>query len=260
MKVVLIGAGNLATHLGQTLKDAGVEVGQVYSRTETSAQLLANRLDCRWTIRTEEIVEGADYYIFSVKDSVLEQLVVDICCRIKQGIFAHTAGSIPCDVFKDKVEYYGVIYPLQTFSKARSIDFKDVPVFIEGNNVNVTHQLKALVRLLSSRIYPLTSEARQYLHLAAVWSCNFANHCYAIANEVLAQQQIPFEVLLPLINETTRKLNELQPKEAQTGPAVRYDKNVIEKQILLMQDNPLWVALYEQFSCSIYTMSSSKTK
>lgn len=258
MNIVIIGAGNLATQLGLALKDAGQEVVQVYSRTEESAKLLADRLSCAWTISTNDILEDADCYIFSVKDSVLELLITEVCKKISKGTFLHTAGSMPYDIFKAKVKCYGVLYPLQTFSKERKVDFKEIPIFIEGSTVEAYRRLQMLAELLSPKIYPLTSEARRYLHLAAVWACNFTNHCYTIAQDVLEREQIPFEVLLPLINETARKVNEVKPNKAQTGPAVRYDRNVIEKQINLMESSPLQQELYKLLSKSIHKMNSNK--
>lgn len=260
MKVVLIGAGNLATNLGKAFKKAGIEVVQVYSRTKKSAKLLSDILVCNWTIDIQEIVDDADYYIFSVKDKVLEQLIIDVCSHIKTGIFLHTAGSMSCDVFKNKVNKYGVFYPLQTFSKNSYVDFENIPIFIEGNSIEVSQQLEMLAKKISINVYTLTSEVRQYIHLSAVWVCNFVNHCYSIGQDILAQHGIPFKVLLPLIYETTKKVSYLQPKEAQTGPAVRGDKNIIEKHIKLMHDNPQWQELYKNFSQNIYDMSSSKKK
>lgn len=275
MKIVLIGAGNLATHLGKALRAAGHDMLQVFSRTMQSAETLASLLDAEPLTDIAQVRDDADVYIFSVKDSALVQLVAQLCRheadglgedgvvnalrKAKKGeherVFLHTAGSMPMSVFKGMAQHYGVLYPMQTFSKQREVDFSIIPCFVEANDEFAQKQIEGLAREISGRVYQLSSEDRKYLHLSAVFACNFANHCYAISQELLEEHGIPFDVMLPLINETAAKVHEMMPKDAQTGPAVRYDENVLGKQSKLLENHPHFKKVYDSMSKSIHGLN-----
>ena len=255
MKIVLIGAGNLATHLGKALHAAVHDMVQVFSRTMQSAETLASLLDAEPLTDMAQVRDDADVYIFSVKDSALEQLISQLCGGEKK-VFLHTAGSMPMSVFREKALHYGVLYPMQTFSKQREVDFSIIPCFIEANDEFALKQIEGLAGQISHRVYQLSSEDRKYLHLSAVFACNFANHCYAASQELLQQHGIPFDVMLPLIDETAAKVHGMTPKEAQTGPAVRYDENVIGKQIRLLENQPYFQKIYDCMSKSIHELES----
>lgn len=255
MKIVLIGAGNLATHLGKALHAAGHDMVQVFSRTMQSAETLASLLDAEPLTDMAQVRDDADVYIFSVKDSALEQLISQLCGGEKK-VFLHSAGSMPMSVFREKALHYGVLYPMQTFSKQREVDFSIIPCFIEANDEFALKQIEGLAGQISHRVYQLSSEDRKYLHLSAVFACNFANHCYAASQELLQQHGIPFDVMLPLIDETAAKVHGMTPKEAQTGPAVRYDENVIGKQIQLLENQPYFQKIYDCMSKSIHELES----
>ena len=255
MKIVLIGAGNLATHLGKALHAAGHDMVQVFSRTMQSAETLASLLDAEPLTDMAQVRDDADVYIFSVKDSALEQLVSQLCGGEKK-VLLHTAGSMPMSVFRGKALHYGVLYPMQTFSKQREVDFSIIPCFVEANDEFALKQIEGLAGQISHRVFQLSSEDRKYLHLSAVFACNFANHCYAASQKLLQQHGIPFDVMLPLIDETAAKVHGMTPKEAQTGPAVRYDENVIDKQIQLLENQPYFQKIYDCMSKSIHELES----
>lgn len=192
---------------------------------------------------------------FSVKDAVLPDLIRQI--KPNNGLWVHTAGSVPMEVFEGHVQRYGVLYPLQTFSKDRRISLEGVPVFLELNNPEDEKILKKVAKALTKEVHWLSSEKRKSLHLAAVFACNFTNHMYALAAKVLEKQDIPYDVLLPLINETAAKIGEIPPAEAQTGPAVRYDKNIIDKQMAMLED-PAMRTIYQLLSQNIYKENNMK--
>ncbi len=261
MKIVLIGAGNLATNIGIALLNAGHDILQVYSRTAESADTLAKKLGCIPITDLHEVCNDADIYIVAVKDSAITDIIPLLCCGYrKDKVFVHTAGSIPMNVFQRYASHYGVIYPMQTFSKGHIVDFNELPCFIEANDEQTATVVKELVSTISSVIYELSSESRKYLHLSAVFACNFVNHCYDIASKILKRHGIPFDVMLPLIDETARKVHVLPPQQAQTGPAVRYDKNVINSQLELLKDNPDLQKIYCLISGSIHQMAENKKK
>ena len=195
-------------------------------------------------------------YIVSLKDAAFVQLLPEIVAGKENALWVHTAGSIPMDVWAGKVNRYGVFYPMQTFSKQRTVDFRQIPVFVESNSAEDTRTLKDIASVLSENVYEADSEQRKSLHLAAVFTCNFTNHMYALAAGLLKKYGLPFEVMLPLIDETARKVHELEPRLAQTGPAVRYDENVIGEHLQMLSDEPDMQELYRLISESIHRQSS----
>lgn len=234
MKTVLIGRGRLATNLQRALLESGHEVVSINSRTLDGLPL------------------SADVFVIAVKDSALP----DVICHATKGrenqLFVHTAGSMPLSLFEGCTMRYGVFYPMQTFSKERQADFADIPIFLEANGPEALTTLNALAASISRSVYNLSTEERKYLHLAAVFACNFVNHCYDMAATVLEQHGLPFSVMLPLIDETARKVHELHPRQAQTGPAVRYDENVIRMQSELLAEKPELQRIYLQLSENIH--------
>ncbi|MBR1503863.1 MAG: DUF2520 domain-containing protein [Prevotella sp.] len=236
MKIVFVGSGNLATQLSLALKDAGKDIVQVFSRTETHAKMLADKLGCDYTASVEAVRKDADVYIFSVKDDALNGLIAAVCDSRPTALFLHTAGSVAMDVFKGYAQHYGVLYPMQTFSKNRRVVFSEIPCFVEASSEADLSAVRMLAESVSCHVVDCDSEKRKKMHLAAVLACNLTNHCYRLAERVLEREQIDFDLFLPLIEETARKVRTLSPKEAQTGPMVRYDKSVMEMQMAMLPD------------------------
>lgn len=249
MKIIFLGSGNLATRLSLEMYRKGMRIGQVYSHTPENAERLAAQLGCPWTTVPEEVDTDADLYVFSLKDTVLADVIVRI--RPNNGLWVHTAGSMPMDVFSGYTADYGVMYPMQTFSKARPVDFSVIPFVLEANTPENAGKLLQIAGALSGNVRFLSSDKRKSLHLAAVFACNFTNHIYALAVKILQGQEIPADVLLPLIDETAAKVHTMTPAEAQTGPAIRYDENVINKH-LAMLDDPDMRSVYQLISQSIH--------
>ena len=236
MRIVFIGSGNLATHLSLALKAASEIIIQVFSRTEEHAKELAEKLDCNYTVDVDGIEKSADVYIFSVKDDAISEIAAAVCKNASNAVFIHTAGSVPMDVFKEYAQHYGVLYPMQTFSKARRVDFRPIPCFIEGSDEQTLDLIRHLAESISDQVVLANSEKRRKLHLAAVLACNLTNHCYRLAERVLQEEQIDFRLYQPLIDETAKKVSEMSPRNAQTGPMVRYDVNVMNRQLELLSD------------------------
>ena len=207
-RAVLIGRGNVATRLGQALRGAGHEVIAVGGRT-----------------RVAPVPQDADIYIIAVSDRCIPQV----------GLVVHTAGSVPMDVLPQRRR--GVLYPLQTLSRARQIDFARVPLFIESDSD--LPLLREVASSVSGSVRVLDSARRRSIHLAAVFCSNFTNAMYSMAYRLLRREGIPFEALLPLIDETAAKVHDLVPHEAQTGPAVRWDTEVMDAQRALLPDEEM---------------------
>ena len=237
MKVVLIGRGRLATNLEHALLAVGHEVVSINSRT------------------LEALPMEADVFVVAVKDTALTDVIRAATKGRENQLFVHTAGSMPMDHFAGQTAHYGVFYPMQTFSKTRLVDFNDISLFLEASDDTSMERLKKLAATLTTHIFELDSEGRKHLHLAAVFACNFVNHCYALSAEVLAAKGLPFSVMLPLVDETAQKVHELAPKDAQTGPAVRGDQNVLQMQANMLADNPAVKQIYEALSNNIQRLA-----
>lgn len=257
MNITLIGAGNLATNLGKALCRAGHRIVQVYSRTMQSAEVLADAVGAEPVADIGGVTAEADIYILSVKDSVLPSLLPPLCKGKEGKLFLHTAGSIGMDVFEGCARSYGVLYPMQTFSKQREVPFADIPFFIEGSDAGALDGARALAASVSDKVYVLASDGRRTLHLAAVFASNFVNHCLAVSSELLSGCGLPFDVMYPLIDEVIAKAHAMPPADAQTGPAVRYDVNVIERHAAMLAAQPMFRKIYEDMSRSIHAMSQN---
>ena len=266
MELVFIGAGRLATQLAQALYAKGHHIRVVYSRTMASAQALAEKVGA---VPTDDIttlpypVAGdsqspTDAIIMAVKDDAIPWLAAQLAevgdaskrRNLSCPVF-HTAGSVPAATLGN-IAHYGVIYPMQTFSKERQVDFSRIPFFIEASDDETLAVAQSIAASVSGQVTVLDSERRRQLHLAAVFACNFANPCYTLAADILERNGLDFKLLLPLIEETAAKAGDMHPREAQTGPAVRYDKTVIDRQSAMLAENPLTRQIYELMSESIH--------
>ena len=237
MKIVIIGSGNLATQLALALKDVNHSIVQIFSRTASHAQELANKIGCSYTASLEAVLSDAELYILAVKDDALASLAATLCASRPGALFLHTAGSMPLSVFEGHASQYGVLYPMQTFSKNRRVNFREIPCFVEASSPEALAIIRTLAESISDHVVDCDSEKRKKMHLAAVLACNLTNHCYRLAERVLDAEQIDFRLFLPLIEETARKVKTLSPKDAQTGPMVRYDQNVMQMQIAMLPDD-----------------------
>jgi predicted short-subunit dehydrogenase-like oxidoreductase (DUF2520 family) len=256
MKAVIIGSGNVATHLALAFQKKGIIISQVYSRTLANAELLAKKLNTSFTTHTSGIDRNADIYIYALKDSSFLNLLKRF--DLPKAIHVHTSGSIPMKDFYGYAERYGVLYPLQTFSINKEIDFSNVPICIEANSERLENELIQLANLLTTKTYILTSEQRRKVHLAAVFACNFTNYMYDIAHDIVLGAGIEFDILKPLIMETADKINTLSPREAQTGPAIRYDENIINKHLMMLDNRKNWKAIYKRLTKNIHNRHARK--
>ena len=227
-RVVLIGSGNVATSLALAL-NGKCHLVQVYSRSMASAEALASRVGAQATNDLSQIVTDADIYVISVVDDAITRVLET--CPARGGLWVHTSGSTSIDVFKGKRTRYGVLYPMQSFSKSCPARMHEVHIFIEGCDSCATQEVKELAMLLTNNVHEITSRERERLHVAAVFACNFANHMFTLSSEVLDEAGIPFDAMLPLIKTTIAKLDNLTPTQSQTGPAARGDVNVIERHL-----------------------------
>ena len=211
IKVVILGAGNVATHFFKAFKKAeNVEVIQVYNRSEASLEVFKSN-----TQTTSDLAQlkNADVFLVCVKDDAIEALISQLSNI--DGIVAHSSGSVPLSA---SAKRNAVFYPLQTFSKQTEVNFKEIPICIETSAAEDFPVLKQLAHSISEKVFEISSEQRKKLPLAAVFACNFSNYMYSIAEDLCNQNEVPFEVLSALIKETAQKATLNSPKSVQTVP------------------------------------------
>lgn len=250
MNTVIIGIGNVAYHLAKALSQNGMKPTAVFGRNREELKRISNELD----IPAATAVPEADLYIIAVSDSAIQE--VSMLISKKDCLVAHTSGSLPKEILSGDYRK-AVFYPLQTFTKSKALNYKEIPFFIEAENDADESLLKALAGKISEKVMSSTYESRKYIHLTAVFACNFANHLFARAKEISDSQSIPFDYFIPLIDETVAKIHSINPKDAQTGPAVRNDKRVMEIHKSLIND-PVKMEIYNTLNASIAEMYQLK--
>lgn len=245
ISVVLLGAGNVATHLYKAFsKSETTSVTQWYNRTRDSISSYANEVDITDSL---DDLKKADLYIIAVSDDSISQLSKDL--PFTNRLIVHTSGSVAMHDL-DKKNKIGVFYPLQTFSKDADIDFTEVPICVEVYEKENLQLLKDVAKSVGCKPHKITTEQRQTLHLAAVFVNNFTNQLYRIGHEICETKNIEFEILHPLIQETAKKIQQMSPYMAQTGPAKRNDKKTIKGQLKLIE-NEEHESIYKLLTASI---------
>jgi len=245
IKVVLIGSGNVAQHLIEAFaKSKKIDIVQVFSRQKEAVTLL---LEPGKVTNDFTNLAQADLYIIAVSDDAIASVSSQL--PFINRLVVHTSGSVSIDAL-DKKNRNGIFYPLQTFSKKADIDFSQIPICLESENETDFELLAKVADFVSNKVYKINSEQRKALHVSAVFVNNFVNHMYQIGNEICLNNKVPFDILKPLILETANKVMTLSPKEAQTGPAIRNDKQTIGSHLdFLLDENQ--ATIYKTLTQSI---------
>lgn len=245
ISVILLGAGNVATHLYKAFKASkSITVKQWYNRTYSGISSYANEVE---TIDQLTELKPADIYILAVSDDSISQLSKDL--PFENRLIAHTSGSVSIHDM-DKKNQRAVFYPLQTFSKDAELNFSEIPICIEVTEKPNLQFMKNLAETVGCKPYKINTEQRQTLHLSAVFVNNFTNQLYRIAHEISDAKSINFDILKPLILETAKKVQEMSPYMAQTGPAKRNDKKTIKRHLKQIESEE-HKAIYELLTASI---------
>ena len=258
MKIVILGAGNLAWHLAPFLRKNGHEIVAVYSRTKFSAVALAKKVKAIPIDKIEDIPSNADIYIVALQDKAVRSVLKSL--KFIPNCIAHTSGSVSISVFPKQFKNTGVFYPLQTFSKTRKVNLNEVPFLLESSNLKTKKILSSLANSISTNVHFITSDKRKKIHLAAVFANNFVNHLYSIASEILKESKLPFDLLKPLIIETAGKILEDSPEKMQTGPARRNDQEIIKSHLQLLKGQKNRKAIYSLLNASIIDKFKVKAK
>ena len=247
LRIVFIGAGNVATHLAPALERTGIgKVIQVWSRSFDSAARLCCRLENATPVSTiEDIVQDADLYVVSLVDHAVNTLIPRLPAN--NALWVHTSGSVDMRVFSPLTSRYGVLYPLQTFSREVDVDMSRVPIFIEASDEEVAMELRHIASRISSTVHYADGALRSRMHVAAVFACNFSNYMFTVADDLLRRDGLDISVLYPLLEETIRKAMKGSPAAGQTGPAVRGDRDIVERHASTLPPDlsSLYIALSE---------------
>ena len=256
-KISIIGTGNLATHLAKNVEKAGFRVSEVYGRNKSKAHAIANQLYDSNAVNDLDFSNSkASLFFLCVSDSAIEEVANTIIVP-ENSILIHCSGAISIKAISKNDIEYGVFYPIQTFSQKRKISFKGLNICIEASNIATEDFLEALAKKMGAIPCFMSSEQRIILHLTAVFACNFSNHFFRIAQELLKKEGLPFGLLQQLTQETINKSFELGPEKSQTGPAVREDYFTMSEHETLLAKQSEWKDLYLQISEDIIRMKNS---
>lgn len=252
MKIVIIGTGNVGSHLAGAFVKAGASLLQLFNRDKNKIKTMASSLDAEAIDDYQKLRKDADVYILAVNDGAIEDVAPKVAAVTGPEILAvHTSGATPSKVLEPHFYRFGVFYPLQTFSRNQETDFSAIPFCIYADRQKDEVLLKQLAARLSTNVYLVSDEQREVLHVAAVFINNFTNHLAGIGKQIAENENMPFELLLPLLEETVAKLKKLSPEEVQTGPAIRADQATIERHLNFLVKYPEYREIYSLLSKSI---------
>ena len=256
-KVAIIGTGNLATHLARNVEKAGFRVSEVYGRNKSKAHAIANQLYDSNAVNDLDLSNSsATLFFLCISDSAIEEVANKIIIP-ENGILIHCSGATSIQAIAKNDAEYGVFYPIQTFSQKRKIAFEGLNICIEASNVATEDILEDLAKKMGAIPCFMSSDQRIVLHLSAVFACNFSNHFFRIAQELLQKEGLPFGLLQQLTQETINKSFELGPHQTQTGPAVREDYITMAEHEALLSQQPEWKELYLHISEDIIRMKNN---
>lgn len=257
MHIILIGAGRIAWHLGKRLKGKGLPVAQVINRSGGRAQALAQSLGAEWSDQWSDVMPDADWIILAVRDDAIESVAAELAQYTPNALVTHTSGATPGAVLKPYFDRYGVFYPLQSFSVERMPVWSKIPFCVDAALPEDVLLLKKVAKTIGNLVYQVNDAQRAVLHVAAVFANNFANHCFTLAEKILDEADLPFEMLHPLMEETLAKALQESPAKMQTGPAVRGDEETIQRHLSLLSQHPEWQSLYADLTRSIQMDTAS---
>jgi predicted short-subunit dehydrogenase-like oxidoreductase (DUF2520 family) len=249
LNVTFIGSGNLAWHLAPALDNVDYPVREVYSKNPKHAAALAERLYQAQVRKTLDFSSSTSrIFIIAVSDDAIQEIAQEIVLP-DNAVLAHTSGSQPLSALGyAATPNIGVIYPLQTFTKGKKVDFKEIPIFIEAENKETDFMLTSMAKAISKKVLRISSDDRKALHVSAVFASNFTNHMLSIAQQILEEHDLDLEVLNPLIIETMNKALAIGPEDAQTGPAFRGDYEVLDKHLAFLRQDKQLAEIYRLIS------------
>ncbi|MEI8280430.1 MAG: Rossmann-like and DUF2520 domain-containing protein [Bacteroidota bacterium] len=256
MKYSIIGTGNMAWFLAQRLTEAGHKCTGIYGRNAHNARQLAEELDTTTFPTLSGVSDGNDICFIAVTDHAIPDITSQL--YFKHTTLVHTAGSVAMDVLAPHAAHYGVLWPIGSILKYSLPKDNNIPCVWEASSDTAKAQLLLAAQAISHTSYEANSTQRLWLHLTAVMSSNFTNHLMAVCEQICAEQQLPFTILLPILHQIIDRASDKSPHDLQTGPARRGDTSTIQKHLQLLQIHPQWAQVYKALTTSIETMYNDK--
>jgi predicted short-subunit dehydrogenase-like oxidoreductase (DUF2520 family) len=252
-RIAILGAGNVGYQLTWHLNNGGHQIVQVYSRHLPAAKWVGNLMDIPFTSDINELTTDADVYFIAVNDDSVPEVAKQL--HLGDKVVAHTSGAVPMSILEGVSTNYGIFYPLQTLSRNISVDFSLIPICLNGVNDHTREILKDVATALTRKVVIVDDEKRLAIHVAAVIANNFTNHLFSISQIILERNGLSFEILKPLINETVRKIQNHEPLNVQTGPAIRKDEETIRRHLRFLEGDQRFNEIYRLMSNSILELS-----
>jgi predicted short-subunit dehydrogenase-like oxidoreductase (DUF2520 family) len=253
-EIVIVGTGHAASVLGRLCAARGHRVVQVYGRRRNPAESLASELGAQPVWEPDQIRRTTDLCILALADAALTS--AGTWMPHMDALVVHTAGSVSMEVLKPVSDRYGVLYPLQSLRKNQE-RLPEIPFLVQGSDRETEHQLRAFARSLGSDVHHAGEDDRRKLHLAAVFTSNFANHLFALAQDYCQKEGVEFRMLLPLLEESVARMNTEDPVNLQTGPALRGDDDTITTHLAMLEQYPEMKNLYALLTASIRKIHNS---
>ena len=249
MNVTFIGSGNLAWHLAPALDNTDFAVREVYSANPKNADALVEKLYEAKTVASLDFsLSKSRIFVICVTDDAIGEIAQQLILP-NNAIVIHTSGSQPLSILGYLGTLnIGVFYPLQTFTKIKRVDFKDVPIFIESENHATEKILREMAKTISKKVLKVSSAERKAIHVAAVFASNFTNHMLTLSKEIMADHKLDFDLLKPLIVETINKALAIGPEKSQTGPAKRGDLEILDNHMQFLSSDERIAEIYKVIS------------
>ena len=257
-KIALIGAGKLATNFAFTLKKSGYTILQVYDRSVEPGKKLAGKVSASYIGNLNELTERADLYALAVSDSALKEIAEKI--RLNDQLIIHFSGTADISVLKGSSLNYGILYPPQTFTIKPGSGFLNIPLCLEANNQESERILTKFAGTLSEKIFKVNSYQRTIIHLSAIFASNFTNFMYAVAEDLLTENDLPMDLLQPIIKKTASNARHKDIYGFQTGPAIREDLKIMKTHLDFLSDKPEYKKIYQILTDSIIKFKHQNDK
>jgi predicted short-subunit dehydrogenase-like oxidoreductase (DUF2520 family) len=258
IRIVLVGSGNVAWHLGHAFRNNGIEIVQVINRSSRPGKELAHALGSTYSSYLQKKLPVNDFVVVAVKDSALKEVLHSI--QPTNAIVLHTSGTFGIDIFPLGQKNYGILYPIQTLTKGVYLDLRQTPLVIEASDKKSLSQIKELAEKISGNVREVSTEHRRVLHVSGIFLNNFTNHLIACTFDYMKKYKLDQAIVLPLLEETICKLKKISPYEAQTGPARRNDLNIIHRHLEFLSNEPQLQKLYSCLTDSIIMYYSKNDK
>ncbi len=250
MTYSIIGTGNIAWFLGNRLISGQHHCTGVYSRNTAAAETLAESLLCEKFGSIADISdEDADICFMAVSDSAIP--VVSQQLNFANTVLIHTAGAVDIESIAMAAKHRAVLWPVYSIVKNNLPDHRNIPCAWEATPGKATSYVQETGHAITDMLFEAHYEQRKWLHLSAVMSNNFVNHLLGICEQICADNNLPFSLLMPIIEQTFDRIRHTSPMNSQTGPAARNDTVTIQNQLALLAQHPRWQNVYKAITDSI---------